>query len=62
MSNLTSIDGKKKAELPCPYCGNPKACRDFTCPRIAVVEHFGNDHWAIEFRDDFFEDETDPAA
>lgn len=69
MTKIVGIDsaGKKPPKEPpaCPYCGAPKACPDFTCPRIAVLWHCEADgEWEITFHDNWNRptDDEPPAA
>ena len=49
MTKVVGIDKNKKADPPCPYCGNPKAHPDFTCPRIGAVEVFEDGGYAVTY-------------
>jgi hypothetical protein len=43
MSDLVSLDGKRKEKTPkCDFCGQPEHVAQLACPRVASVTYEGD--------------------
>jgi hypothetical protein len=56
MKKVTELGERQK---PCQFCGAPKSCPDWTCPRLKSVQ-VDSDGWVVEFWDPLRTPEGEP--